>query len=116
MNIEDFENLRYDPSQELTTKNRETVKIDIHTVKRNGRKFTTRVSNLHYHLDTPLKEFLKQCRVEFICGGSVKKEIDKETEEEKEVVQLQGHHREEVKQLLIDKYDIFESDIVERGA
>lgn len=114
MSIE-FDLLRFDPSMELTTKNRETVKIDIQTVKRTGKKFTTRIANLHYHLDIPLKQFLKQCTEEFVCGGSIKKEAD-ENDEVKEIVQLQGHHKDNVKNLLLTEYDILPTNIVERGA
>ena len=60
---------RFDPSEELSTKNRETMKIEIHTIKRTNRKFTTRVSNLNYHIDIPLKQFVKHCREQFVCGG-----------------------------------------------
>ena len=115
MNIEDLQTLRFDPSMELTTKNRETVKIDIQTVKRTGRKFTTRVANLHYHIDIPLKQFLKQCKDTFVCGGCIVKEVDGDTCEVKEIIQLQGHHRNNVKLLLLNNYDIIDTDIIERG-
>lgn len=106
---------RFDPSEELSTKNRETMKIEIHTIKRTNRKFTTRVSNLHYHIDIPLKKFVKHCREQFVCGGSIKKEIDEDTDDIKEIIQLQGHHKDNVKNILIRKYNISVHNIVERG-
>ena len=111
----DIQLFRFDPSIELETKNRETMKIEIHTIKRTGRKFTTRICNLEYHIDISLKDFVKYCRVQLVCGGNIKKEIDPDSDEINQVVQLQGHHKHRVKGILINKYGISNYDIVERG-
>lgn len=115
MDTGEIQLFRFDPSEELSTKNRETMKIEIHTMKRTGRKFITRISNLQYHIDIHLKQVVKQCREKFVCGGTVKKELDKDTAEITEVIQLQGHHKNSVKTLLIENYNISVHDIVERG-
>lgn len=115
MNSGEIQLFRFDPSEELSTKNRETVKIEIHTVKRTGKKFITRISNLQYHIEITLKQFVKHCREQFVCGGNIKKEIDKDTDEINEIIQLQGHHKNNVKTLLIENYNISVNDIIERG-
>lgn len=58
-----------------------------------------------------LKQFVKHCREQFFCGGSIKQEIDKDTDDIKEIIQLQGQHKDNVKNILIRNYNISDRNL-----
>eukprot|EP00004_Rigifila_ramosa_P026882 TRINITY_DN853_c0_g1_i1.p1 TRINITY_DN853_c0_g1~~TRINITY_DN853_c0_g1_i1.p1 ORF type:complete len:113 (-),score=42.19 TRINITY_DN853_c0_g1_i1:210-548(-) len=74
-------------------------RIHIRIQQRNGRKSVTTIQGLSSELD--LKRILKAFKKNFNCNGTIV------TVEEKpelgEVIQLQGDHRREVQQFLIDE-------------
>lgn len=85
----------------------DNLEIHIHMQQRNGKKCLTLVDGLSkikmkYNLD----DFAKQLRKKFNCSGIVTKE---------KIIQLQGDHREGIKQYLIDQKIISKDKIKVHG-
>lgn len=85
-------------------------KIDIFIQKRNARKCITSVQNLDSD-NINLKKFVKSLRKKFSCNGHISKD-----EKLGDVVVFQGDHREQIKSILVSKYDYQEEDIILHGA
>lgn len=79
-------------------------KVHVRVQQRNGRKCITTVAGLTEDLD--IKRICKAFKKNFSCNGAVQKD-----EEEKEVIQLQGDQRTNVKSFLVDQ-EICTSDVI----
>ena len=101
---EDDNMMPYDPSKELTTKTAESVKVEIHVLQRNTRKFITMVKNLSYHVPD-LKDFLRQVKRTSSCNGSIKDGN----------LQFTGNQKEFLYKLLTKEYKIKSDMILLRG-
>ena len=66
----------------------------------------TLIEGLDDNID--LKSFVKEIKKKYCCAGTIKQDDD-----EKIIIQFQGDHREDIKQILKDKYGC--NDIVIHG-
>jgi translation initiation factor 1 len=79
-------------------------KVHVRVQQRNGRKCITTVAGLADDLD--IKRICKAFKKNFSCNGAVQKD-----EEDKEVIQLSGDQRTNVKEFLVDQ-EICHSDTI----
>ncbi len=79
-------------------------KVHVRVQQRNGRKCITTVAGLTDDLD--IKRICKAFKKNFSCNGAVQKD-----EEDKEVIQLQGDQRTNVKDFLVDQ-EICTPDVI----
>ena len=79
-------------------------KVHVRVQQRNGRKCITTVAGLTDDLD--IKRICKAFKKNFSCNGAVQKD-----DEEKEVIQLQGDQRTNVKDFLVDQ-EICTPDVI----
>ena len=79
-------------------------KVHVRVQQRNGRKCITTVAGLADDLD--IKRICKAFKKNFSCNGAVQKD-----EDEKEVIQLSGDQRTNVKEFLVDQ-EICHSDAI----
>merc|ERR1711862_662788 len=80
-------------------------KVHVRVQQRNGRKCITTVAGLADDLD--MKRICKAFKKNFSCNGAI--QID---EEDKEVIQLSGDQRTQVKSFLVDQEICLGTDIV----
>ena len=83
-------------------------KVHVRVQQRNGRKCITTVAGLADDLD--IKRICKAFKKNFSCNGALQRD-----EEDKEVVQLSGDQRTNVKSFLVDQEICHGSDIVLHG-
>lgn len=83
-------------------------KIHVRVQQRNGRKCITTVAGLADDLD--IKRICKAFKKNFSCNGALQKD-----EEDKEVIQLSGDQRTQVKSFLVDQEISLGVDIVLHG-
>lgn len=86
-------------------------KVHVRVQQRNGRKCITTVAGLADDLD--IKRICKAFKKNFSCNGAVQK--DGTDEEEKEVVQLSGDQRTNVKEFLVDQEICHSETVVLHG-
>lgn len=86
-----------------------TEKIHIRIQQRNGRKSITIIENLPLYIED-LKSFTKYINKTYCCGGNINSKI-----EEKIVIQFQGDQRNNIQEILINKYNIPKINIVIHG-
>lgn len=79
-------------------------KVHVRVQQRNGRKCITTVAGLADDLD--IKRICKAFKKNFSCNGAVQKD-----EDDKEVIQLSGDQRTNVKEFLVDQ-EICHSDAI----
>ncbi|KAL3807168.1 hypothetical protein ACHAXA_002647, partial [Cyclostephanos tholiformis] len=79
-------------------------KVHVRVQQRNGRKCITTIAGLADDLD--IKRICKAFKKNFSCNGAVQKD-----EDDKEVIQLSGDQRTNVKEFLVDQ-EICHSDAV----
>lgn len=79
-------------------------KVHVRVQQRNGRKCITTVAGLADDLD--VKRICKAFKKNFSCNGALQKD-----EEDKEVIQLSGDQRTNVKEFLVDQ-EICHSDTI----
>ena len=79
-------------------------KVHVRVQQRNGRKCITTIAGLADDLD--IKRICKAFKKNFSCNGAVQKD-----EDDKEVIQLSGDQRTNVKEFLLDQ-EICHSDAV----
>jgi translation initiation factor 1 len=82
-------------------------KIHLRVVKRNGRKCLTTIEG--FTQDEP-KKFLKLIKKKLCCNGNVTSTILGQP-----ILQFQGDHRSDIREILIIKYKIKEKQIVKHG-
>ena len=70
------------------------------------------VEGLDQIKDIDLKKFTKIVKKTFCCNGSIKESTDGENVK---FLQFQGDHRDNIKTLLLDKYNLSESSILVHG-
>ena len=103
-----FGNNTYDPLAELNEAIN-TEKIHIRITKRNARKSICTIEKLNME-KSELKPILKNMKKNFACNGCI---ID--DDQHGLIIQLQGDVREKAKEMLIQKYNIKEENIVTHG-
>ena len=95
------------------------IKYHIRIKQRNGRKCITYVENLEQlnskndtkFLDNILRTFKKK----FSCNGSIDVEKDDDNNIVKQTIELQGDHRDAVKELLIKQFKAKDDSIKIHG-
>lgn len=108
-----------DPFNDLQDEETSVTKpITIQVVQRKVRKYITSVEGLQHHgIDLP--NFLKEMRKMCSCNGSLAPESNalvlKDQKPELVILQLQGNQKEELIQVLTQKYYIGKDMIVLRG-
>ena len=86
-------------------------KINIRVQQRNGRKSWTMVEGLENIKDIDLKKFNKFIKKSLCCNGSIKKsDVNNE-----KILQFQGDHREDIKKIIIQQFQISEENIIIHG-
>ena len=80
--------------------------------QRNGRKYWTIVEGLNTIDNLSLKDFVKVIKKNLCCNGSIHTDSDNS---ENIFVQFQGDHRNNIKDLLIKKYNISDERILIHG-
>ncbi len=87
----------------------ESINYHIRIRQRNGRKCWTYVENLEHLNDTDDEKFMeklnKEFKKRFSCNGNIKDDV----------VQLQGDHRDGVKDILVRKFKVKEKNIKIHG-
>ena len=104
----DFDNNNYDPLAQLE-ETLNAAKVHLRIQKRNARKVICTIEGLEMNVDQ-LKDVLKTMKKNFACNGTL---VD--SKEFGKVIQLQGDIREQAKELLINKYNIDEDNIITHG-
>jgi len=103
MNNDIFNDIDYDFDKKFdNTEGLMNNKIHLKVVQRTGRKYITIIEDLDISLH---KQFIKKCKKSFSTNGWVSDNN----------VFLNGDHRDKVKLLLIDKYNIEEDNIYIHG-
>lgn len=82
-------------------------KIHIRYQQRNKRKGMTIIEGLDESIN--LKSFVKEIKKNFCCAGTIKKD----EEDNKIILQFQGDHRNEIQEILMQKYGC--KDIIIHG-
>mmetsp|Transcript_20243 Transcript_20243/g.30457 ORF Transcript_20243/g.30457 Transcript_20243/m.30457 type:complete len:109 (-) Transcript_20243:216-542(-) len=83
-------------------------KVHVRVQQRNGRKCITTVAGLADDLD--IKRICKAFKKNFSCNGALQKD-----EDDKEVIQLSGDQRTNVKEFLVDQEICIAQSIVLHG-
>lgn len=111
--FEDFNNdgfdgfVPYNPSNDLDKAM--DAKIHLHIKKRNARKYITTVEGLAQR-GIDIKKFVTDLKPKLCCAGTICK-----NDNNIEIVQLQGDHREALSEFLQDKYNVVKYDIIKHG-
>jgi translation initiation factor SUI1 len=83
-------------------------KVTISKQQRNGRKCWTIIENFANNMDiSDIKKFIKLVKKTKCCNGSY--------QNENKVIQLQGDQTDFVKELICNKYEYNEEDILVKG-
>ena len=83
-------------------------KINIYVKQRNTKKYWTIIENLTEIENSVLKDILKDFKKLLSCNGSINKD-------EHSFIQLQGDHRDAVKDYLIKTFSLREESIIVHG-
>lgn len=83
-------------------------KINIYVKQRNTKKYWTIIENLKEIENIVIKDVLKDFKKLLSCNGSINKD-------ENTVIQLQGDHRNAVKDYLLNKFSLREDSIIIHG-
>ena len=83
--------------------------INIYIEQRNGKKSWTKIHGLDTIVDIDFKAHLKTIKKKLCCNGSIN------TDDDKQVLILQGDHRSVYKQFLIDKFKLHSQNIIVHG-
>ena len=97
MNKEDFNELLNNFNCEDELDNIDNRKIHIRYQQRNKRKGMTLIEGLDNNID--LKGFVKEIKKKYGCAGTIKQDDD-----DKIIVQFQGDHRNDIKDVLIEMH------------
>ena len=96
----------YNPSDELDVLDQEMSKINVKVQPRKKKKFWTLIEGLCFE-DNELKTMLRIMKKTFACNGTIIKDPEHGI-----IVQLQGNMGQDVKDLLMENYQIKDETIV----
>ena len=96
----------YNPSDELDVLDQEMSKINVKVQPRKKKKFWTLIEGLCFE-DNELKTMLRIMKKTFACNGTIIRDSEHGI-----IVQLQGNLSQDVKDLLMENYQIKDETIV----
>lgn len=96
--------------ESTTEEKNENIKIHVQYQQRNGRKGWTNIHGLNTD-DNNIKVLIKTIKKKFACSTTIKRDEDNNN-----IIQLQGDHRDGIKELLVTTLNISAKNIVLRGA
>ena len=99
----------YNPSDELDSFDQEMSKINVKVQPRKKKKYWTIIEGLCFE-DHDLKTMLRIMKKTFACNGTIIKDPEHGI-----IVQLQGNLSQDVKNLLMENYQIKDETIVLHG-
>ena len=109
INFENNLNIETDLNIEDELNNNYNNKIHIRYQQRNKRKGITIIEGFELENDIK-KKFIKKFKKEFCCSGCEKKDENGE-----DIFQFQGDHRENVKLIIQNNYNINSDNIIVHG-